>query len=80
MPGSGGAAALRYAGYFCEMPLTTGATCCHAVLMTWRLAKDPGRLWHVQATGDRRRQVVLAQEPAGREGEPGVDGQGGGVL
>ena len=27
--------------------------------------------------GDQRRQVVLAQERPGREGEPGVGGQGG---
>ena len=32
---------------------------------------------HVQIAGDQRRQVVLAQEPPGRDGEPGVGGQGG---
>ena len=34
----------------------------------------PGRF---EVAGDQRRQVVLAQELGGREGEPGVGGQGG---
>ncbi len=36
---------------------------------------EPGRL---RAAGDKRCHVVLAQAQRGREGEPGVDGQGGG--
>ena len=41
------------------------------------LADDPRRIGNLQLAGDQRRHVVLAQEPADREGEPGVDDQGG---
>ena len=42
------------------------------------LADDPRGTGHVRAAGEQRCHVVLAQPQCGREGEPGVDGQGGG--
>src|SRR3984885_10074202 len=42
------------------------------------LAEDPRGAGQVQAGGEQRRQVMRPQEAADREGEPGVDGQGGG--
>src|SRR3984957_12719617 len=41
------------------------------------LAEDPRGAGHGQVGGNQRRQVVLAQEDADRESEPGVDRQGG---
>src|SRR6202034_2149881 len=41
------------------------------------LADDPRVAGHVVVAGyEERRQVVPAQEPRGREGEPGVDDKG----
>ena len=45
---------------------------CHCWL---RIHAEPGRL---ALLVELRRQVVLAQVQPGREGEPGVDGQGRG--